>query len=92
VRIDLAGQIYRWRQTLDAQGQANPVKKFLSLCLRHLFLRPALYGMALKLAPLIDRLPRRLIYNRLNPWGIGREMPVFGESFGALWRKLKKIP
>jgi L-lactate dehydrogenase complex protein LldF len=88
-RIDLAGQIYRWRQTLDALGHANPVKKFLSRCLRRLFLRPALYGMALKLAPLIDRLPRFLVYNKLNAWGIGREMPAFGESFGALWKKLK---
>jgi L-lactate dehydrogenase complex protein LldF len=88
-RIDLAGQIYQWRQTLDARGQANPMKKFLSFSLRRLFLHPALYGMALKLAPLLNRLPRFLVYSRFNVWGIGREMPVFGESFSALWRKGK---
>lgn len=89
-KIDLADQIYKWRQQLDSLGKADRTKKLLSGGLRYLFARPALYNTALRLAPIINKTPRFLIYNNLNAWGKGRELPVFAkESFAHMWKKGK---
>jgi L-lactate dehydrogenase complex protein LldF len=91
VEVDLADQIYRWRQQLDAYGKADKTKKLLSAGLKFLFTRPSLYLTLLKVAPLINHIPRFLLYNnRLNGWGKGREMPAFAkESFTQMWKKGK---
>ena len=55
--------------------------------------RPALFNTALKFAPLVNKMPRSFIYNRLNAWGEGRELPTFAkESFNEMWKnnKIKK--
>ncbi len=89
-KIDLADQIYRWRQNLDSLGKADPIKKVMSGGLQYLFKHPALYNSGLKLAPIINHMPRFLIYNGLNDWGKGRELPRFAkESFTAMWKKGK---
>lgn len=90
VKIDLGDQIYRWRQNLDSFGKADPMKKYISIGLKFLFERPALYNFALKFAPLINYAPRFLIYNGLNAWGKDRELPRFEkESFSQMWKKGK---
>ncbi|MDR1895339.1 MAG: lactate utilization protein [Prevotellaceae bacterium] len=90
VQVDLADQIYSWRQQLDSIGKANKIKKIISTGLTCLFTRPRLYNNILKLAPVINHIPRFLIYNRLNGWGKGREMPPFAkESFTQMWKKGK---
>lgn len=89
-KIDLADQIYRWRQGLNAIGKADPVKKVVSAGLKVLFGHPVLYRTALKFAPIVNHLPRFMLYNGLNEWGKGRELPVFaGESFTSMWKKGK---
>ncbi|MDR0385263.1 MAG: lactate utilization protein [Prevotellaceae bacterium] len=89
-KINLADQIYRWRQDLDSLHKADSVKKLMSKGMKFLFGRPALYRAALKIAPAINILPRVLIYGKLNAWGSGREMPRFArESFSAMWKKGK---
>ncbi len=93
VKIDLADQIYRWRQNLDSLGKADPMKKTISIGLKFLFQRDGLYNFSLKFAPLINHFPRFLIYNGLNEWGKGRELPRFAsESFTSMWKsgKVKK--
>ena len=51
---------------------------------------PVLFNTAVKAAPLVDALPRPMIYSKLNAWGEGREMPQFAkESFNSLWKKGK---
>lgn len=90
VKIDLADQIYRWRQNLDAYGKADPLKKTMSTGLKFLFERPGLYNFALKFAPLVNHMPRFMIYNGLNEWGKGRELPRFAkESFTSMWKSGK---
>jgi len=90
VRIDLADQIYRWRQGLDSIGRADKVKKIMSYGLKFIFIHPSLYTTGLKLAPVVNHLPRFVLYNNLNGWGKGRELPVFAkESFTSLWKKGK---
>lgn len=93
VKIDLADQIYRWRQKLDSYGKADPLKKTMSSGLKFLFERPKLYNFALKFAPLVNHAPRFLIYNGLNEWGKGRELPRFAkESFTSMWKSGKVKP
>ncbi len=90
VKIDLADQIYRWRQELDSLGKADPTKKLASVGLKFLFGHPALYNTALKFAPLVNKMPRFLLYNGLNVWGQYRELPKFAsESFTEMWKKGK---
>jgi L-lactate dehydrogenase complex protein LldF len=89
-KIDLADQIYRWRQQLDTLGRANPMKRLMSAGMKYLFAHPALYHTALDVAPIINKLPRPLIYNGLNDWGKGREMPAFAsKTFTELWKEGK---
>jgi len=41
-------------------------------------------------SPIVNHLPRFLVYHGLNDWGKGREMPVFAsESFEQMWKKGK---
>lgn len=87
-KIDLAQQIYKWRQDLDKLHVADPTKKLISGGLKFLFTKPTLYNSALKLAPLVNVMPRFALYNGLNEWGKGRELPRFAnESFTELWKK-----
>lgn len=87
-KIDLAQQIYKWRQDLDKLHVADPTKKIISGGLKFLFTNPTLYNSALKLAPLVNVMPRFALYNGLNEWGKGRELPRFAnESFTELWKK-----
>ena len=46
VKVDLAGQIYRWRQQLPALGKANPTKRVLSDGMKMVFSHPLLYKTA----------------------------------------------
>jgi L-lactate dehydrogenase complex protein LldF len=89
-KINLADQIYRWRQRLNSIGKADRMKKLMSKGMRFLFGHPVLYRNALKMSPVINLLPRFLVYNKLNAWGYGRELPRFaGESFTSMWIKGK---
>lgn len=90
VKIDLGEQIYRWRQDMDKIGRASSEKKLMSGGMKFLMERPALFNTALKFAPLVNHFPRFAIYNGLNAWGKGREMPAFAkESFNEMWKKNK---
>lgn len=90
VKIDLADQIYKWRQNLDSFHKADQMKKRMSKGMKFIFLNPKLYNAGLKFAPILNHLPRFLLYNKLNAWGKGRELPAFAkESFTSLWKKGK---
>lgn len=90
VKVNLSEQIYRWRQGLDGIGKADPIKKTMSKGMKYLFDHPKMYDTALKFAPLANYVPRALMYNKLNGWGYGHEMPEFPkESFHTMWKKGK---
>jgi L-lactate dehydrogenase complex protein LldF len=58
--------------------------------MKFLFRHPTLYNVVLKIAPIVNKMPRSLIYNSFNDWGKGRELPVFAEeSFTRMWKKGK---
>ena len=90
VKIDLGEQIYRWRQDLDKIGKASKEKKVMSFGMKFLMERPGLFNTALKFAPGVNHLPRFMVYNGLNAWGKGRELPAFAkESFNDMWKNNK---
>lgn len=90
VKVDLGEQIYRWRQTLQGIGKASTEKKNMSAGMKVLMEHPALFNTALRVAPLVNALPRFVKYNGLNDWGKGRELPKFaGETFNEMWKKHK---
>lgn len=89
-KVDLGEQIYKWRQKLDDIGRANPEKKLMSAGMKYLMERPVVFNMALKFAPIVNHLPRFMVYNAANAWGKGRELPAFAkESFNDMWKKNK---
>lgn len=89
-KVDLGEQIYKWRQDLDRIGRANKQKKLMSAGMQYLMERPVLFNTALKFAPLVNHMPRFMVYNAVNAWGKGRELPTFAkESFNELWKKNK---
>src|SRR5574344_896174 len=87
-KVNLSEQIYRWRQSLDSIGKADKMKKIMSNGMSVIFNHPALYQTTLKFAPIVNNLPRCFVYNALNAWGKGRELPIFAKhSFEELWKK-----
>jgi L-lactate dehydrogenase complex protein LldF len=89
VKIDLHHQLYIWRQRI-AERRLLPWRKRLamktaSLVLRNRWLYCGVGGAARWLVP---KLPRPLVYSRLNPWGKQRELPEFPKkSFRQLYRQ-----
>ena len=89
-KVDLADQIYDWRQRLHTLGVASSSKKLMSGGMKFLMSRPALFNFALKNAPIVNSLPRGMVYNDLDDWGKEREIPKFAkESFNEMWKKNK---
>lgn len=87
----LAEQIYTWRQKLDSYHAANPSKKKMSKMMQILLQSPALFYFAVRMAPITKKMPRAMIYNKLNAWGEGREMPTFAsQSFNSWWKQNQK--
>ncbi|MBQ5461350.1 MAG: lactate utilization protein [Bacteroidaceae bacterium] len=90
VKIDLGDQIYKWRQQLTSFGTANPEKKMMSSAMSFVFNHLGVYSSALWCSPIVNKMPRSLIYLPLNAWGEGHEMMQFPkESFHTLWKKGK---
>ena len=89
-KVAPGSQVYAWRQSLSGLGLANSTKKLISNGMGMVFYNPSLFSMSLKFAPIVNHLPRFLVYHGLNDWGKGREMPVFAnESFEQMWKKGK---
>ncbi|PVX52154.1 L-lactate dehydrogenase complex protein LldF [Balneicella halophila] len=87
-KIDLAEQIYKWRQDLDKYGEADPMKKMVVKGMKKVMGSPGLFYAAIKSGRLINHMPRFMVYNGLNDWGKGREMPVIAlKTFNEMWKK-----
>lgn len=90
VKVDLADQIYDWRQKLDKFGVASSEKKRMSQGIKFLMERPKLFNFAMSAGHLLNSFPRFMVYNNLNDWGKDRELPKFAkESFNEMWKKNK---
>ena len=85
-KVDLAEQIYLWRQDLNKMGVANQTKKLMSNGMEILMNRPKLFNTTLKMAPM----GMGILKSVGLQWGKGRDYPTFPkESFNEMWKKGK---
>ncbi|RMG75375.1 MAG: lactate utilization protein, partial [Bacteroidetes bacterium] len=76
VKIDIHTQLYKWRQIIAKEGHLETSKQVGMKAAGWLLARPRLYRLAGRLGRwALRRLPRWMIYHRLNPWGQSRELP-----------------
>ena len=76
VRIDIHDQIYKWREVIAARHQLPFVKQEAMQVAGKVLSNPKLYRVAVEAAGAgIERLPRFMMYNKLNAWGRQREVP-----------------
>ena len=91
-RIDLHRLLFAWRGEIDKHGLVDFPKRVGLKLTSFVFQRTWLYVLAGKVARwTVPKIPRFLIYNRLNPWGKQRELPEFPKhSFRELYKKNAK--
>jgi L-lactate dehydrogenase complex protein LldF len=76
VKINIHEQIYKWREIIAARHQLPFVKQEAMQVAGKVLANPRLYRTAVEAAGTsIERLPRFLMYHRLNAWGRQREVP-----------------
>jgi L-lactate dehydrogenase complex protein LldF len=76
VKIDLHHELYTMRQEVVKQGILPLHKRIAMAAMRWVMSVPWAYRMAGKLMRwLVPRLPRALVYSKLNTWGRQRELP-----------------
>ncbi len=81
VKINIHEQLLLWRHELARLGFLPWSKRLGMKLAGFVFRRPWLYNLGGKIARFaVPKLPRFLVYNRLNPWGKQREMPEFPAS------------
>jgi L-lactate dehydrogenase complex protein LldF len=89
VKIDLDGQLFRWRQRVTEAGHVSGAKAASMKASAALLDRPRLFGVAGRLARLGLRLLPSVLARRLaGPWGRSRELPIPPkESFRTWYRR-----
>jgi L-lactate dehydrogenase complex protein LldF len=76
VKINIHEQIYAWRRELVKEHEVPFVKKAAMKAAGELLSHPAAYRAAIGATnAALAHLPRFVIYNGLNAWGKGREVP-----------------
>jgi L-lactate dehydrogenase complex protein LldF len=92
VKIDLDGQLFRWRQRVTQAGYVSASKSLGIKALSQLLARPRLERAAGALARTALRvLPRRFARLGAGAWGRSRELPSApSESFRAWYRAHRK--
>lgn len=83
-KVDLAEQIYRWRQSLAGTPQASSSKMLISKGMKMIMAKPGLFNAAMTVGK-----PGVAAMNAVGiGWGKGRNMPEFGkENFNKLNKK-----
>ncbi len=76
VKINIHEQIYAWRKVLVREHETPFVKRAAMKAAGAVLARPTVYRAAIeKTNDALTSLPRFVIYNGMNEWGKGREMP-----------------
>ena len=92
VKIDLHTQLLTWRREIAVRGLLPWSKRFSMKLGRIVLGNTWLFTTAGKVGRwLVPKLPRFLVYNRLNPWGKQRDLPPMPkQSFRELYRQRKR--
>lgn len=76
VKINIHEQIYAWRRELVKEHEVPFAKKAAMKAAGELLSSPVAYRAAVGVAnAVLTHLPRFVLYNGLNAWGKGRELP-----------------
>lgn len=77
VKINIHEQLYNWRQQVASEKLLSPVKSLSMKMAAKVLANSRLYQLFGKMARVAVRIsPRLLLYNKLNTWGEGRELPI----------------
>lgn len=89
VKINIHEQLYEWRQVVAGEKEDNFFKRLSMKIAGKILANPKKLKKWGRLARIALRnFPRMLIYNGLNAWGKGRELPVPPkESFNEWYKK-----
>lgn len=88
VKIDLHHQLLTWRKEIRIKGFLPFSKRISMKMMSWMMQAPKLYKLSGKLARwIVPKLPRFLLYNRLNDWGKQRELPEFPKQSFREWMK-----
>lgn len=92
LKIDLHNQLYKHRQSIVARGLLSFKKRTIFKVATWIIKHPSLLNFSGKMArKIVPKLPRVLLYSKLNTWGKQRELPKFPKkSFKELHKKRKK--
>lgn len=75
-KVDLAEQIYLWRQDLNKLGKADAMKKMMSGGMKFMMERPSLFNFGMAVAPFGMGMLKALGLI----WGAGRDYPDFAKD------------
>ena len=91
VKIDLHHQLLTWRKEIAVRGLVPWSKRIALGAASFVMRRPKLFAFAGSVGrKVLSWLPRFLVYNRFNPWGRQRELPVPPkQSFLEMYRQRK---
>jgi len=94
VKINLHEQLLTWRRDIASAGALGLGKRLAMKATAFVFRRPWLYAAAGGIGRFALRhLPRWLVYSKLNPWGLQRELPpVPPRSFRAEMKRRQRGP
>jgi L-lactate dehydrogenase complex protein LldF len=93
VKINIHEQIYAWRRVLAAEHELPWIKQASMQAAGRLLAHPNLYRAALRGGMAVLRnLPRFALYNGLNAWGKGRELPAAPKQSFHAWYKAHRGP
>lgn len=89
VKIDLADQIYAFRQELGKTTEANQKKKSIVKKMQFVLSSPKRFHLALKYAKFLNLIPSFVLNSKwLSPWAKYHKMPsIPKKSFHQLWKK-----
>jgi len=89
VKIDIHGQLYKWRQIIVKEQPQPLIKKSVLKIAGFVLAKPSLYNLAGKSARFaLKYAPKFMIYSKLNAWGKARDLPeVKNENFDDWYKK-----
>ncbi|HVV98787.1 MAG TPA: LutB/LldF family L-lactate oxidation iron-sulfur protein [Planctomycetaceae bacterium] len=92
VKIDLHHQLLTWRREIAQRGFLAASKRWSMWFASAVLSRPWLYRFAGGMARwMMPKLPRWMLYSKMNDWGRQREMPEFPKkSFRQLYKNKKR--
>lgn len=88
VKVNIHEQIYKWREVIAEKHEVPFVKQEVLKMAGRLLASPTLYRATVaSLGGTFKRLPNFVLYNPLNIWGRGRDLPeapaeIFHEWYG----------